>query len=174
MERSKRVAEPVKYEAPEAQLLDLAAERKRLEREEAEAQAAELVDLLTHINNPEIWPHECALWGLLIEMVRPKNRMGRFLKVESQVQAEQYLTVVGRVLQCGPVAMEGKTESGIPLNQLTATIKTPEQLIGKYVIIQRYTGNDLYFAPMPGKKLRYITVTEILGVTTVPSMWMKG
>lgn len=120
-----------------------------------------------------MFPLEVAMWQILIEMQRPKDRMGRFIKVESQRENEQYLTTVGRVLLCGPTAMSGKTESGIPLDQLTATIKTPEQLIGKYVIIQRYTGNDLFFAPWPVKKLRYITATEILSVTTNPGMWMK-
>lgn len=153
---------------------DLQRERDRLEKEEADQRAADAIDLLKVIREtPDNFPLECASWNILIEMQRPKDRMGRFVKVQSQVDNEQYLTVVGRVLMCGPTAMTGKTESGIPLDQLTATIKTPEQLIGKFVIIQRYTGNDQFFAPLPGKKLRYITATEILAVSKMAGLWMR-
>lgn len=145
-----------------------------LEEEQEAERKAERIDLLTVIREkPEAFPLEVASWNILIEMVKVKDRMGRFLKHIDQMNQEQYLTTVGRVLMCGPTALTGKTESGIPLDQLTATIKKPEDLIGKYVVIQRYTGNDLFFAPWPIKKLRYITATEILSVTTNPGMWMK-
>lgn len=146
----------------------------QLEDEQEEERKAERIDLLRIIREkPEAFPLEVASWNILIEMVKVKDRMGRFLKHVDQVNQEQYLTTVGRVLLCGPTALTGKTESGIPLELLTATIKTPEDLIGKFVVIQRYTGNELFFAPWPIKKLRYITATEILGVTTNPGMWMK-
>lgn len=145
-----------------------------LEAEQEEERKAERIDLLRIIREqPEAFPLEVASWNILIEMVKVKDRMGRFLKHADQVNQEQYLTTVGRVLMVGPTALSGKTESGIPLNELTATIKTAADMIGKYVIIQRYTGNELFFAPWPVKKLRYITATEILGVTTNPGMWMK-
>lgn len=145
-----------------------------IEEEQEAERVAERIDLLRIIREqPEAFPLEVASWNILIEMVKVKDRMGRFLKHIDQMNQEQYLTTVGRVLLVGPTAFTGKTESGIPLNELTATIKTSEQLIGKYVIIQRYTGNELFFAPWPVKKLRYITATEILGVTTNPGMWMK-
>lgn len=156
------------------QELDLQREAERLQKEEAEARAADSIDLLKVIQrNPDDFPLEVASWNILIEMQKPKDRMGRFVKVDSQRETEQYLTVVGRVLLCGPTALSGKTESGIPLNELTATIKTPEDLIGKFVICQRYTGNDQFFAPIPGKKLRYITATEILGVSKIAGLWMR-
>lgn len=192
--------------------IDLGVERERLELEEAEALAAERIDLLQVIRNQAVelpaaqdqlqaalampstdrtrdkaiadarqlvsdaalFPIEIASWQILIEMKRPKDRMGRFVKVATQISNEEYLTVVGRVLMVGPTAFEGKTESGVPLNRLTATISTPEDLVGKWIVMQRYTGNDLYFAPMPGKKLRIITITEILAVTTLATLWMKG
>lgn len=165
-------------EEAEQREADLARQREQFAKEEEELRIAERIDLLKiiqadQLNGTENFPLEVAMWQILIEMQRPKDRMGRFIKVETQRENEQYLTTVGRVLMVGPTAMSGKTESGIPLDQLTATIKTPEQLIGKYVIIQRYTGNELFFAPWPVKKLRYITATEILGVTTNPGMWMK-
>jgi hypothetical protein len=165
-------------EEAEQREADLARQREQFAKEEEELRIAERIDLLKiiqadQLNGTENFPLEVAMWQILIEMQRPKDRMGRFIKVETQRENEQYLTTVGRVLMVGPTAMSGKTESGIPLDQLTATIKTPEQLVGKYVIIQRYTGNDLFFAPWPVKKLRYITATEILSVTKVPGMWMK-
>lgn len=165
-------------EEAEQREADLARQREQFAKEEEELRIAERIDLLKiiqadQLNGTENFPLEVAMWQILIEMLRPKDRMGRFIKVETQRENEQYLTTVGRVLMVGPTAMSGKTESGIPLDQLTATIKTPEQLVGKYVIIQRYTGNDLFFAPWPVKKLRYITATEILSVTKVPGMWMK-
>lgn len=172
-----RLAARANEEAEEREA-DLARQREQFAKEEEELRIAERIDLLKiiqadQLNGTENFPLEVAMWQILIEMQRPKDRMGRFIKVETQRENEQYLTTVGRVLLVGPTAMSGKTESGIPLDQLTATIKTPEQLVGKYVIIQRYTGNDLFFAPWPVKKLRYITATEILSVTKVPGMWMK-
>lgn len=198
-------------EAAGEKLIDMAAEREQLEKEEAEQAAADRIDLLRVIRDQEaelppallkleeakamadtddkkgvalelakqavhaatLFPLEIASWQILIEMQRPKDKMGMFHKVESQLQAEQYLTVVGRVLMVGPTAFDGKTESGIDLSRLTATINSAEQLVGKFIIMQRYTGNDIYFAPMPAKKLRVITITEILAVTPLASLWMK-
>lgn len=153
---------------------DLQRQAEAMAEEEEEARLADAIDLLKVIQrNPADFPLEVASWNILIEMQKPKDRMGRFIKHIDQINVEQHLTVVGRVLLCGPTALSGKTESGIPLNELTATIKTPEDLIGKFVICQRYTGNDQFFAPLPGKKLRYITATEILGVSKIAGLWMR-
>lgn len=161
-------------EEEQARQLDMQRAAEQAQKEEAEQRAADSVDLLKVIREqPDAFPLEVASWNILIEMQRPKDRMGRFIKVEGQITMEQHLTVVGRVLMCGPTALSGRTESGIPLDQLTATIKTPEDLIGKFVITQRYTGNDQFFAPIPGKKLRYITATEILAVSKIAGLWMR-
>lgn len=161
-------------EEEKAKRLDMQRETTRIQEEEADQLEAEGIDLLQVIrDDPSNFPLEVASWNILIEMQRPKDRMGRFIKTAEQINTEQYLTVVGRVLLCGPTALSGKTESGIPLNELTATIKTTTDLIGKFVIVQRYTGNDLFFAPIPGKKLRYITATEILGVSPMAGLWMR-
>lgn len=150
------------------------AELERIAQEEADQEEADTIDLLEVIRRfPDKFPMEVAGWNILIEMRRPKNKMGRFVKVETQITNEQYLTTVGRVLMCGPTALQGKTSSGIDLSAVTATIKTAEDLVGKFVVIQRYTGNDLPFVPNPAIKLRFITISEILGVTPMPGMWMK-
>lgn len=150
------------------------AEMERLAQEAADQEEADNIDLLEVIREmPDRFDLDVASWNILIEMRRPKNKMGRFVKVESQLTTEQYLTTVGRVLMCGPTALEGRTTSGIDLSHLTRKIKTPEELVGKFVILQRYTGNDLHFAPNPAIKLRLITAGEILAVTSMPGMWMR-
>lgn len=154
--------------------LDMAAQRAEIEREFEEQLEAERVDLFKIIQEaPENFPLEAGLWNVLIEMVRPKAKMGRFIKTQAQIEAEQYQTVIGRVLKVGPTASTGETEGKIPLHLIAKGISSAEELLGWYVIIQRYVGNEVYFAPLPAKKLRFIAVTEILGVTRVPTMWMR-
>lgn len=154
---------------------ELARRRAIVDDDEKERLLADKYDLVAMIAaDPASFPLEIAMWNVLIEMVRPATRFGGVIqKTGAQMQAEEYLARIGRVILLGPSAMEGKTESGILLKDLTATIKTPEQLIGKYVIQQPHTGIDVWFAPLPGKKLKLISTTEILAVTTVPTMFLK-
>ena len=164
-----------KREAQIAADAELAKRRQQVDQDEAERQLADKYDLVKMIaEDPACFPLEIAMWNVLIEMVRPTSKFGGLIeKTAAQLSAEEYLSVIGRVILVGPSAMEGKTESGILLKDLTATIKTPEDLIGKYLIHQRHTGADVWFAPLPGKKLKIITTTEILAVTTNPTMFMK-
>lgn len=151
-------------------------ERRRLavDEDEKERLFADKYDLVEMIKqDPASFPLEIAMWNVLIEMVRPSAKYGMIQKTPGQIQADEYLSKIGRVILVGPSAMEGKTESGIPLKDLTTTIKTPEALIGKYIIQQLHTGQDVWFAPLPGKKLKVISTTEILGVTSCPTMFMK-
>lgn len=154
---------------------ELARRQKVIDEDERERQFADKYDLVAMIaRDPALFPLEIAMWNVLIEMVRPASKYGGLIeKTAGQIAAEEYLGVIGRVILVGPSAMEGKTESGIALKDLTATIKTPEQLVGKYLIHQPHTGAPVWFAPLPGKKLKIITTTEILAVTTNPSMFMK-
>jgi hypothetical protein len=159
--------------------IDLEAELDKrqalVDQDEAERILADKYDLVAMIaKDPACFPLEIAMWNILIEMVRPASKYGGVIqKTGQQLQAEEYLARIGRVILCGPSAMEGKTESGIMLKDLTATIKTPEQLIGKYVIQQPNTGADVWFAPLPGKRLKVISATEVLAVTTNPTMFLK-
>jgi hypothetical protein len=179
---------PVKYDQPtaptelelrrQAQIdadAELARRQASVDQDEQERQFADKYDLVKMIaEDPSCFPLEIAMWNILIEMVRPKSKFGGLIeKTAGQMQAEEYLSKIGRVILVGPTAMEGKTESGIALKDLTATIKTPEQLIGKYIIQQVHTGQDVWFAPLPGKKLKLISATEIMAVTTNPTMFMK-
>jgi hypothetical protein len=156
------------------------AELARIEQEEDEAQMAARVDLFKIIQEEKGKPLMerqfrllVANWNILIEMVKVRDKMGLFHKTEQQMAAENHLSVVGRVLLCGPTALSGETESGINLALVAEGISTPDALEGMYVVIQRYVGNDMYFAPMPGKKLRYITASEILAVTPIAGLWIK-
>jgi hypothetical protein len=169
----KRNAEVAAQEASAQDELD--ARQQQVDQDERERKLADKYDLAAmYARNPALFPLEVAMWNILIEMVRPASKFGGLIhKTPGQLQAEEYLSVIGRVIACGPSCMEGKTESGILLKDLTATIKTPEDLIGKYVIHQRHVGADIWFAPLPGKKLKIITVTEVIAVTTNPTMFMK-
>jgi hypothetical protein len=147
---------------------------RRIQGEQVERDLAERVDLIKmHARDPALFPLECGMWHILLQKWTPSAKMGIIEKTATQMQAEEYLTVIGKVIMCGPTAFEGKTESGIPLNQLCASVQKPQDLIGKYVLHTPYTGTDVYFAPLPSIKLKFITATEILAVTTMPSMFMR-
>jgi hypothetical protein len=153
---------------------ELAARQAAVSKDEEERRFADKFDLVKLIaRDPAVFPIEISLWNILIEMVQPSAKMGILIKTDDQIKAEQYFSVIGRVVLCGPSALEGKTSSGIPLANFTAGIKDPAALIGKYVIHQRHVGADIWFAPMPGKRLKIISATEILAVTDNPSMFMK-
>jgi hypothetical protein len=164
-----------KHHQTDTESTDVADERRRLEQLELERASAQRIDLFKVIqDSPADFPIDCGSWNILIEMYEPGSKMGSIIKTQAQMDAEQHLTVVGRVLKVGITAFAGKTTSGIDCSKLTDHIQSPEELVGRYVIIQRYTGNEIYFAPFPAKKLRFITLQEILAVTTIPTMWMKN
>lgn len=153
--------------------LQRALEQER-ELMEKEAQEAAKVDLLQIIREtPEKFPLQACGWNILMEMVEVPDKMGRFMKTKDQMRAEQLFVTCGRVLLAGPAALTGKTESNIPLDLVAEGISTPADLIGRYFHIQRYTGNEVLYAPQPTKQLKYITISEFLGVTTDPRYWVR-
>ena len=167
--RDKQAAEQAEKERREIE-----ARQKAIIAEQEEYDRAAKYDLWRVIQEqPQDFPIDVGTWNILIEMYEPRRTMGRFVKTQEQIDQEQYLTVIGRVLKCGPTAFDGKTTSGIDCSKVTAHCQSPEELEGRYVIIQRYTGNEIYFAPYPAKKLRFITLQEVLAVTSVPTMFMK-
>jgi hypothetical protein len=172
-EIAKRDAEIAEQDA--AAQAEMAARQTAIDHEEHERQLADKYDLAEmYRKDPALFPIEIALWFVMIEMLRPSTKYGGLIeKTASQLQAEEYLARIGKVIACGPSALEGKTESGVELRHLSRSVKTPEDLIGKYVIQQPHTGIDVWFAPLPGKKLKIISSTEILAVTTNPTMFMK-
>jgi co-chaperonin GroES (HSP10) len=174
---SKSSKTPLEIEREERIAADAELQKRQdsINADEQERLLADKHDLVAMIaSNPHNFPLEVAGWNILIEQVRPPSHYGGVIeKTLVQQQAEEYLAVIGRVIAAGPTCMEGVTQSGIKLCDLTDTIKTRAQLIGKYVQYQPHTGAAAWFTPLPGKRLRYITATEILGVTTVPSMFMK-
>ena len=162
----------------EAQIAaDAELERRRIavDQDEAERVLADKYDLVEmYRRDPALFPIEVSLWHILIEMIRPSLKFGGVIeKTPGQLQAEEYLGRIGRVIACGPSALEGKTESGIELKRLTASVQRPEDLIGKYIVQMPHTGVEVWFAPLPAKKLKIISVTEIAAVTTNPTMFMK-
>jgi hypothetical protein len=154
---------------------ELEKRRQAIDKDEAERTLADKYDLVEmYRRDPALFPIEVSLWHILIEMVSPSRKYGGILeKTPQQQMADEYLTKIGRVIACGPSALEGKTESGIELKNLTASVRRPEDLIGKYIVQMPHTGVELPFAPLPAKKLKIISVTEIAAVTTNPTMFMK-
>lgn len=146
-----------------------------IDEDERERLLADKYDLLAMWRkDPALFPIEIAYWGICIEMLRPSLKYGGVLeKTSEQLKAEEYLSRIGRVVAVGPSCLEGKTESGIDLRRLTATISSPEDLLGKYVLQAPHTGADVWFTPLPGKRLKIISNTEILAVTSQPTMFLK-
>jgi hypothetical protein len=160
--------------SPEELAAELKARQDAISQEEGERRFGDQFDLVKMIAaDPAVFPMEIALWGILIEVLQPPLKMGLFHKTDEQVKAEQWFAVIGKVLMCGPSALEGKTSSGIDLSRFTSTVNSTNSLIGKYVVHQRHVGQDVWFAPLPGKRLKIISATEVLAVTTNPSMFMK-
>jgi hypothetical protein len=169
----KRNAEVAAQEASAQDELD--ARQQQVDQDERERQLADKYDLAAmYARDPALFPLEVAMWNILIEMVRPAAKFGGLIhKTPGQLQAEEYLSVIGKVIACGPTALEGKTESGIALKDFSANVRTPADLVGKYVIHQPHVGAPIWFAPLPGKRLKIITATEVLAITTNPTMFMK-
>ncbi len=153
--------------------LQRALEQER-ELMEKEAQEAAKIDLLEIIRtDPDKFPLKACGWNILMEMVEVADKMGRFIKTKDQMRAEQLFVTCGRVLLAGPTCLTGETESKIPLWMVAEGIEKREDLIGRFFHIQRYTGNEVLYAPAPTKQLKYITVSEFLGVTTDPRYWVR-
>ena len=154
---------------------ELERRRQAIDQDEAERALADKYDLVEmYRRDPALFPIEVSLWHIMIEMIRPSLKFGGVIeKTPEQLKSEEYLARIGRVIACGPSALEGKTESGIELKNLTASVRRPEDLIGKYIVQMPHTGVDLWFTPLPAKRLKIISVTEIAAVTTNPTMFMK-
>lgn len=109
-------------------------------------------------------PGGMAHWNIAVEPKRPKSMSDGGIALASTVEERQAIQItVGRVIQCGPSAFEGKTSSGIPLNVLAKGVERPEDLIGRYIVHQRFTGLQLTVR-RTGQKVLFITNTEILFV----------
>ena len=117
------------------------------------------------------FPFEPGHWNIVVEPLEPKTRTEGGIEVVSEsIDAEKIQITIGRVLKAGPTAMEGRTSSGILLCEFTDKIKTREQLIGSYVMFQRYTGATLVLRE-DMRRLLVMNVTELLGITTDPNAW---
>jgi hypothetical protein len=125
--------------------------------------------------NPDLltagFPFEPGWVNLIVEPIPPRTVSdGGIEMVDDSLTAEGFQCTVARVLKVGPAAMEGVTASGIKLCNFRPDIQTPEQLIGKYVIFQLHTGQELVLR-RTGQKIRVMKVTDLLGVTHDPQAW---
>jgi co-chaperonin GroES (HSP10) len=110
-------------------------------------------------------------WNILVEPIEPKEESkGGIILAPITTEADGYQVTIGRVIRCGPTAFEGETTSKISLGHFTDDIRTPRQLVGKYVVFQRHTGHDMFLRETE-QKLKVLTLQEILGVTDDPDAW---
>src|SRR5271166_4504705 len=103
MSSNPRSKTPIRYDQPtaptelelrrQAQIdadAELARRQSSIDQDEQERQLADKYDLVKMIEaNPADFPIEVAMWGVLIEMVRPKSKFGGMIeKTAAQMQAE--------------------------------------------------------------------------------------
>lgn len=110
-------------------------------------------------------------WNILIEPVEPPRKSaGGIEYVEQTRDIASIQTNCARVLALGPTAFEGKTSSGIELSKLSDEIKTPGDMVGRWIIYQKHTGQaSILRRPLEGKKLMNITASEILDLVDDPN-----
>lgn len=116
-------------------------------------------------------PFTPALWMIVVEPLTPRAMSdGGIAVVDLSKEAESYSVTVGRVLKAGPASFDGKTTSGIELNKFTDLIRTPEQLLGRFVVYQHHVGQILTLRKT-GQQVKAMKVTDLLGVTEDPHAW---
>jgi hypothetical protein len=129
-------------------------------------QSAPKPDLLT-----DGFPFEPGGWNIVVEAIEPRTISDGGIEVVDVSQlAESIQMTIARVLKCGPAAMEGTTTSGIKLCNFLEGIQSPADLIGKFVVYQMHTGQELMLR-RTGQKIRILKVTDLLGVTSDPNAW---
>jgi len=117
------------------------------------------------------FPFTPGLWNIVVEPLKPRTMSdGGIEVVDVSQEAESYQVTVGRVLKAGPSALEGKTSSGIELANFAPGIRSPEDLIGKFVIYQCHVGQQLTIR-RTDQKLKVMKITDLLGVTDDPYAW---
>lgn len=142
----------------------------RIARNATNLQRRGSVDLLSLEKLPiEPWG-----WQMLVEPLEPVEvSEGGIVLPEESKQADEIQTTVARVLRLGPAALDGLTQSGLKLAKLIpkadGSDTTPEDLIGQYLIFQRYTGYPITLRKYGNKKVLLISVTEVLAGVNDPS-----
>lgn len=117
------------------------------------------------------FPFTPALWMIVVEPLKPRSVSDGGIEIaEISQEAEGFQMTVGRILKAGPAAMQGRTTSGIDLSNFTADIHSNEQLIGKYVIYQRHTGQVLKLRKTD-QTVVVMKLTDLLGITDDPHAW---
>lgn len=110
----------------------------RLARQAQQAQQTEQAECVVDIAAVKL---AATLWNIIVEPVTPKSQSeGGIILAEESRKVEEIQCCVGKVLYCGPSALEGKTASGIYLRAFAADIDKPSDLVGKFVLWERHTG----------------------------------
>lgn len=117
------------------------------------------------------FPFTPALWMIVVEPLTPREVSdGGIAVVDLSQEAESYQMTVGRVLKAGPASFEGQTTGGVRLGNFTDDIQRRDDLIGKYVVYQRHTGQELTLRKT-GQVVMAMKLTDLLGVTDDPYAW---
>lgn len=117
------------------------------------------------------FPFTPAYWMVVVEPLQPREESdGGIAVVDLSQEAESYQMTVGRVLKVGPACMDGQTTGGVRLDNFTATIHKPEDLIGKYFVYQRHVGQELTLRKT-GQTIKVMKTTDLLGETDDPHAW---
>ena len=117
------------------------------------------------------FPFTPSFWNIVIEPLEPRDTSdGGVFVVDLSKEAEEFQMTVGRVLKCGPTAMQGTTTSGIKLSDFVPGITDIAQLLGKYVVYQRHVGQDLVLRKT-GQTVKVMHLTNVIGVTEDPYAW---
>lgn len=116
-------------------------------------------------------PIRAWFWNVLVEPLKPKERSkGGIIVTEQAQEAKKLTTTIGIIRDIGPTAFTGKTSSGIDLSRFSREIEYPEDLIGRFVSYQRYTGHA--YEMRNGRRLIMITESEILGEVPDPDQFV--
>lgn len=130
----------------------------RLAREAKKEADNKGIDYVKHARELPIKPFN---WQIIIEPQRPKETSkGGIIITDTAKEVAQVQTTVGRIIAVGPTAFCGKTQSGVELSKFSPDIKTPQDLIGRYVLYQRYTGLEVKFKR--GQRMIVMDDTNIL------------
>jgi hypothetical protein len=111
-------------------------------------------------------------WCILVEPREISEKLGTGVLVKSEIskEIEEIKTTIGRVIDLGPTALDGKTPSGIQINKVALGIESREDLLGKWVLYQRYTGHAVRNARL-GRTVVVLTISELLMVVDNPDDW---
>jgi hypothetical protein len=111
-------------------------------------------------------------WNIALKPIAPRTVSdgGIALPIYT-VDVQKYQITVGKVVGIGPTALDGKTSSGVELRKVAKDIETAEQLLGKFVMHQRFTGQEIK-RRISGQIILLVEVTNLLMIVDNPDEWV--